>query len=76
MVEPTHGIGYPDKGWNATGFYRCLGFGCGWGGWPHQGTACRVCGTAVPPKTMTQARWRREIYDAGRYQPPVPVEAQ
>lgn len=69
---------YPDKGWAPDGVYRCLGFGCGWIGVPRIGSCCPVpsCGTAVPPTTVTQARWRREVYDAGRYRPPVLVEAQ
>lgn len=75
MANSTTDRIYPDKGWDASGFYRCLGFGCGWGGWPFKGTACKLCGTVVPAKTMTQARWRREIYDAGRYRPVAEVLA-
>ncbi len=75
MAEHTHGSGHPDKGWSVSGWYRCLGFGCGWCGRPHQGTMCRVCGTAVPPKSMTQERWHREVYDAGLYQPATEVPA-
>jgi hypothetical protein len=69
MAEPARKRDQPDKGWAPNGWYRCLGFGCGWGGWPFEGTACRLCGAAVPPKSMTQKRWRREVFDTGRYGP-------
>lgn len=60
---------YPDKGWDTRGWYRCMGFGCGWGGWPFKGTACPCCGAIVPAKTMTQKRWRREVFAVGQYHP-------
>lgn len=75
MAEHRAPRNYPDKGWAPDGVYRCLGFGCGWIGVPRVGSACRLCEMPVPPVTMTQARWRREVYDAGRYRPAVEVPA-
>lgn len=69
MAESTLERTVPDKGWAPNGWYRCLGFGCGWGGWPFVRTACPLCGTVVPAKNMTQKRWRRDVFDAGQYRP-------